>query len=235
MGRSKTVDSEAILKAVEANLVRSIQRVSGELGISPSSLICHLWELQQMHPGLPNCASCMTKILQNFWFTLALCTWNEETIALVYKNINYFLYYHERVEMAVRERERERETEGCYCWYHMEIDIFNALLLLASLMGSQPGVHLAKGWCIYSLAALQMTDCMSPPEVKKFPHYIFPGHWRIFHSRSIQVIHFCYPFFTPRHRCNILFTKFTITSCQRSICNTSISFYFFCRSLRLTK
>ena len=40
--RPKTVDSEAVLRAMEANSVSSIQRVLGELDISPSSLVRHL-------------------------------------------------------------------------------------------------------------------------------------------------------------------------------------------------
>ena len=41
------MDSEAELQAIEANLVSSIQRVSGELGISQSSVVCPLHGLSK--------------------------------------------------------------------------------------------------------------------------------------------------------------------------------------------
>ena len=37
-GRPKSVDSKAVLQAIEENMVSNIQRVSGELGISESSV-----------------------------------------------------------------------------------------------------------------------------------------------------------------------------------------------------
>ena len=41
-GRTKTGDSEFMLQVLKANPVSSNQRVSGELGISPSSVVCQL-------------------------------------------------------------------------------------------------------------------------------------------------------------------------------------------------
>ena len=43
----KTVDSEAMLEAIEANLLSSAQRISGELRISQSSLVSHLHNLNK--------------------------------------------------------------------------------------------------------------------------------------------------------------------------------------------
>ena len=43
--KSKTMDSEAVFQATEANQMSSIQRVSGEVGISQSSVIRHLHDL----------------------------------------------------------------------------------------------------------------------------------------------------------------------------------------------
>ena len=67
--RLKTMDSEAVFQAIEANLVNSTQRVSDELSISQSSMICYLNKLGK------NIWSCqivphISKILQNFWLTL---------------------------------------------------------------------------------------------------------------------------------------------------------------------
>ena len=54
--RPRTVNSEAVLQAIDANSASSTRRVSGEFSISQSSVVC------QLH---------VTKILQNFWFTQA--------------------------------------------------------------------------------------------------------------------------------------------------------------------
>ena len=40
--RPKTVDSEPVLQAIEANPASSIRRISSKLGISQSSMVCHL-------------------------------------------------------------------------------------------------------------------------------------------------------------------------------------------------
>ena len=60
------MNSEAMLQeAIEANLVRSIWRVSGELGIAQFNMVCHLHDLGKgiySHQIVP----CVTKILQNF-------------------------------------------------------------------------------------------------------------------------------------------------------------------------
>ena len=44
-GRSKTVDSEAVLRAMEANLASCNRIVSGELVISQFMVICHLLDV----------------------------------------------------------------------------------------------------------------------------------------------------------------------------------------------
>ena len=55
---------------------------------------------------------------------------------------------------------------------------------------------------------------------------IFSGRPHIFPSGTIHMIHFCCPLLTLRYSCifltstHILFMKITLTSCQRSICNT---------------
>ena len=46
-GRPKTVESEAVHQAIEANLVNSTQRVSGEVGISQFSVVCHLHDFSK--------------------------------------------------------------------------------------------------------------------------------------------------------------------------------------------
>ena len=58
-----------MLQAVEVNLVSSTQGVSGELGISQSSVVCHLNDLGK---SIQSCQIVphATKILQNFWLTL---------------------------------------------------------------------------------------------------------------------------------------------------------------------
>ena len=56
-GMDKTVDSEAVLQAIESNLVSCIQRTLSEFSISQSNVACHLPDPQQKHPQLPNCAS----------------------------------------------------------------------------------------------------------------------------------------------------------------------------------
>ena len=43
-GGSKTVDSEAVLGAIEENPVSCTWRVSGELGIPQSSVVCYLYD-----------------------------------------------------------------------------------------------------------------------------------------------------------------------------------------------
>ena len=41
----KTVNFGVVLQVMKANLASSTQRVSGELGISLSSVVCHLHDL----------------------------------------------------------------------------------------------------------------------------------------------------------------------------------------------
>ena len=64
--KPKTVDSKAMLQAIVANTVSSTRRVSGEPGISQSSVVRHVHELGK------NICYCwivphVTKISQNFW------------------------------------------------------------------------------------------------------------------------------------------------------------------------
>ena len=65
-GRPKSVDSDAILKAVEANPVSVIWRVSGEISIVQFDVV------RQLHDLGKNIRCCrkislITKILQNIW------------------------------------------------------------------------------------------------------------------------------------------------------------------------
>ena len=57
-GRSKTVDSEAVLQTIEANPVSNTRRGSDELGILQHSGIRHRLIPRQKHPELPNFSSC---------------------------------------------------------------------------------------------------------------------------------------------------------------------------------
>ena len=69
LSRFKIVDSEAIVQAIEENLVSNSRRVSGELGISQTSVVRHLHVLGKSTRRrwiVPH----VTKILQNFWLTL---------------------------------------------------------------------------------------------------------------------------------------------------------------------
>ena len=52
-GRPKTVDSEAVLQPIEANLVSSTQRVSSELDISQSHVIHH--HLHEFGKSIQSC------------------------------------------------------------------------------------------------------------------------------------------------------------------------------------
>ena len=63
-GRSKCVDSEIVLQAIEANLASSTQTVWGELCISYSSVVHHFYDL-----GIQSCRIVhhVTKMLKNFW------------------------------------------------------------------------------------------------------------------------------------------------------------------------
>ena len=68
-GRPKTVNSIAMLQAIEGNLVSNTQRVSGELSISLSSVMYHLHDLGI---SMWNCGIVphVTKILQNVCLSL---------------------------------------------------------------------------------------------------------------------------------------------------------------------
>ena len=67
LGKLKTMDSKAMLQAIEANLVSSTQRVSGELHILQTSVVGHFHDLCKSTQSwfVPH----VTKILQNFWLT----------------------------------------------------------------------------------------------------------------------------------------------------------------------
>ena len=68
LGRLKTVHSKAVLQAIEVNLASSTWRVSGELGLSLSSVVCYLHNLSK---SIQSCkiVPYVTKILENFWLT----------------------------------------------------------------------------------------------------------------------------------------------------------------------
>ena len=76
------MDSETVLQAIEANLVSSTQRVSGELTILQSSVIGHLNDQIAFH---------ITKILQNIWLLLVLSStyvsWQKQTKSII--NVNF--------------------------------------------------------------------------------------------------------------------------------------------------
>ena len=65
LGGSKTVDSEIVFQAIEANLVSNTRRVSGELSISQSSVVHHLHDFSK---NLRRSQTLLhaNKILQNF-------------------------------------------------------------------------------------------------------------------------------------------------------------------------
>ena len=64
-----TLKNRLVLEATETNLVSRTGRVSGELGITQSSVVCHLHNVSKSIRSrqiLPY----ITKILKNFWVTL---------------------------------------------------------------------------------------------------------------------------------------------------------------------
>ena len=71
--RFKSVDFEIVLLVIEPNPASSAQRVSGELGISQFSVVRHFDDLcKKKIKSIRRCRIMrhVTKILQNFWFTL---------------------------------------------------------------------------------------------------------------------------------------------------------------------
>ena len=73
-GKHKTVNSEAVLQTIDANPARSNWRVSGELGLSQSNAVHHLYDLDKSIQNgwiVPD----VTKILQNFWLMLKNVLW----------------------------------------------------------------------------------------------------------------------------------------------------------------
>ena len=67
-GRSKTMDSEAMISATEANPASHSWRVASKLGITHSSVVYYVEDLgRSIHSWqiVPH----ITKILQNFWLT----------------------------------------------------------------------------------------------------------------------------------------------------------------------
>ena len=67
--RPKTLDSEAVLQAIEVNLASSIRRLSGELGISQSNVVRHIFMISGKASEAAELYCTFQKILQNFWFT----------------------------------------------------------------------------------------------------------------------------------------------------------------------
>ena len=69
LGRSENCGFKEVLQIIETNLRSSIRGVSGELGISQSSVVHHLHDLCK---SIQRCliVPYMTEILQNFWLTL---------------------------------------------------------------------------------------------------------------------------------------------------------------------
>ena len=67
--KPKSVDSEVMLQAIRANQASSLWRVSGELGILQSRVVCHHNSLGR---SIRSCriVPYTTKILQNLWLTL---------------------------------------------------------------------------------------------------------------------------------------------------------------------
>ena len=67
-GKPKSMDSKVVLQAIEANPENRIGRVSGELSITHSSVVCHLHNLSK---SIQSCGIVphIAKILQNFWLT----------------------------------------------------------------------------------------------------------------------------------------------------------------------
>ena len=63
--REGTVDSEAMLQAIDTNLIGSTQRVSGELNGLQSSVVYHLHNLSKSIQSY-RIVSQVTKILQKF-------------------------------------------------------------------------------------------------------------------------------------------------------------------------
>ena len=57
LGKPKTRNPKPVVQAKEAIPVSSTWRVSGKLGTSQSSVVCHLHDLGKNHPKLSNCAT----------------------------------------------------------------------------------------------------------------------------------------------------------------------------------
>ena len=69
--RPKTIESDAVFHAIQANLVSSTRRVSGVFGISKSNMVHHPNNIGK------NIRSCqiiphVSKTLQNFWLSLVI-------------------------------------------------------------------------------------------------------------------------------------------------------------------
>ena len=68
-GRLKIVDSEAVLQALEVNLVSSMQRVSGKLGISQYCIVCHIHDFGKSIQScwiVPNITKILPKYCKTF-------------------------------------------------------------------------------------------------------------------------------------------------------------------------
>ena len=95
--RLKTINSEAVLHVIEANLMSNFWKISRKLNISLSSVVCHL------HNLVKSFQSCwimhhVHKILQNIWFILLIMAqghkyWepseNLKTVVITFMIISY--------------------------------------------------------------------------------------------------------------------------------------------------
>ena len=82
-GRPKTVDIEAMLQPIEVNPANSTWRISGELVILKSSMVCHFHDLSKSI-WIYCIGPYITKILENFSFTWALSGFETCIIFLVF-------------------------------------------------------------------------------------------------------------------------------------------------------
>ena len=72
-GRSKDLNSATMLQAIVTNMVCSTRRVSGEFGISESSVVCHLHHPWKKKISNSRIMLHVNKILQNIWLDLVWC------------------------------------------------------------------------------------------------------------------------------------------------------------------
>ena len=78
-------------QARSCNLVSSTQRVSGKLSISQSSVLCHLYIFNKSiwsSLTVPH----ISKILQNFWFSIVSKKFNKSDRVVLYIYIYIYIY-----------------------------------------------------------------------------------------------------------------------------------------------